>query len=80
MRRSGASAPGNFRLTAVLCLVGFALHFGGSLMPLLVIMALVVLPSKLITDTLRQDLGKQARLALARQLTSWGSLESGDGQ
>jgi hypothetical protein len=47
-----------FIVLAVLCFVGFALHFGGGLMHLLVITALIVLLYKLITDTLRPDLGK----------------------
>jgi hypothetical protein len=47
-----------FIVLAVLCFVGFALHLGSGLMHLLVITALIVLLYKLITDTLRPDLGK----------------------
>jgi hypothetical protein len=68
MQRRGANAPDSFHRLAVLCFVGFAPHFSGGPMHLLVIAALFVLLSKPITGNSRPGPGKQARLTPAKQL------------
>jgi Family of unknown function (DUF5670) len=47
-----------FVVLLVLWLVGFTLHFGTGLMHLLVVLPLIVLLYKLITDTLQPEQGK----------------------